>query len=56
MAACPPKSVHFQEADRPHDWAALFLVTSFGQAKEVTRAPTHNSYYEEIKVLVCENI
>ena len=23
MAACPPKSVHFQEAVRPHDWAAL---------------------------------
>ena len=40
MAACPPKSVNFQEAVRPHDGAALSLVTSFGQAKEVTRAIT----------------
>ena len=40
MAACLPKSVHFQVAVRPHDGAALFLVTSFGQAKEVTRALT----------------
>ena len=29
MAACPPKSIHFQVADRPHDGAAFFLVTSF---------------------------
>ncbi len=41
MAACPPKSIYFQVAVRPHDGAALFLVTSFGQAKEVTRALTH---------------
>ncbi len=43
MAACPPKSIYFQVAVRPHDGAAIFLVTSFGQAKEVTRALTHYS-------------
>ncbi len=43
MAACQPKSIYFQVAVRPHDRAAIFLVTSFGQAKEVTRALTHYS-------------
>ncbi len=33
MAVYPPKSVHFQEAVRPHDGAAFSLVTSFGKAK-----------------------
>ncbi len=40
MAACPPKSVHFQVAEGHTMGAALSLVTSFGQAKEVTCALT----------------
>ena len=34
MAACPPKSVHFQGAVRPRNRAALFLDTSFWQKKK----------------------
>ncbi len=55
MAACLPKSVHFQEAVRPHDWAALFLVTSFGQAKEATRALTQLLLRSKKKYLCAKN-
>ncbi len=42
VAAYLIKCTYLQVAARLHDGAAIFLVTSFGQAKEVTRALTYN--------------
>jgi hypothetical protein len=55
MAACPPKSVHFQEAVRPRNRAALFLDTSFWQKKKYL-AHLLVSNYRVIEVFVCETI
>jgi hypothetical protein len=55
MAACPPKSIYFQEAARPRNRAALFLDTSFWQKKKYLAHLLVNSY-KAMQVLVCEKL
>ena len=53
MAACPPKSIHFQGAEGHTYGPALFLDTSFWQKKKYFAHLLVNNYVVG-EVLVCE--